>query len=294
MNAPFGPGDAQNPAPRWRFGNAVFDEAGWTLTVAGQPVTLENKPMKLLQVLLQQAGQAVRKDALLDAVWPGVTVVEGSLTTAMNKLRRALGDQDGTIIATVPGVGYRLAVPATREGSAAAAHPAPAARPGLAKRLVLAGAAVLVLGGAAALALRPAPPPPVNRLEVYAAIRALDVPALQGLIARGWDPALPLDRDRNTAIDVMLETCEWQPGHDPQKLTMAVRMLLDAGVPLTARNVWGDTAYSIANARRYCGPDHPVTRQLKAMCTGTRPAIDPACLADYVHSANRQIVPGGE
>lgn len=92
----------------WRFGGAEFDEAGWALRVDGQPVTLEGKPLEVLHELLLRAGEVVTKDELLDAVWPGLTVVEGSLPTAISKLRKALGEEQENVIATVPRVGYRL------------------------------------------------------------------------------------------------------------------------------------------------------------------------------------------
>lgn len=92
----------------WRFAGAEFDEASWTLRVAGAAVALEGKPLELLHELLLRAGEVVTKDEILDAVWPGVTVVEGSLTTAISKLRKALGDAGNSVIATVPRVGYRL------------------------------------------------------------------------------------------------------------------------------------------------------------------------------------------
>src|SRR5438876_12210455 len=52
--------------------------------------------------------EEVTKDELLDAVWPGLTVVEGSLSTAIYKLRKALGDEESTIGVTMPRGGYRL------------------------------------------------------------------------------------------------------------------------------------------------------------------------------------------
>lgn len=96
---------------RWRFANAVFDEAAWTLSIAGQSVELEGKPLQVLHELLLSAGEAVTKAELLDAVWPGVHVVEASLTTAVSKLRGALGDREATIVQTLPRIGYRLSGP---------------------------------------------------------------------------------------------------------------------------------------------------------------------------------------
>src|SRR3546814_6538363 len=53
-----------------------------------------------LHELLLRAGEVVTKDEILDAVWPGLTVVEGSLATAISKLRKALGGDADAIIAT--------------------------------------------------------------------------------------------------------------------------------------------------------------------------------------------------
>jgi len=92
----------------WRFSGAEFDEASWTLRIDGQPVPLEGKPLEVLHELLLRAGEVVTKDEILDAVWPGVAVVEGSLPTAISKLRKALGERQDNIIETVPRVGYRL------------------------------------------------------------------------------------------------------------------------------------------------------------------------------------------
>ena len=102
-------------AYRWRFGKAEFDEARWQLQVGGQDVELERKPLEVLQYLLRHAGEAVTKEELLSSVWAGRVVVEAVLTNAVGKLRRALGDEAQDIVATLPRVGYRLAVPASRK-----------------------------------------------------------------------------------------------------------------------------------------------------------------------------------
>jgi DNA-binding winged helix-turn-helix (wHTH) protein/serine/threonine protein kinase len=99
----------------WKFAGAEFDEASWTLRVDGRAVTLEGKPLEVLHELLLRAGEVVTKDEIFDAVWPGVTVVEGSLTTAISKLRKALGETHEQIVETVPRVGYKLAAPVAIE-----------------------------------------------------------------------------------------------------------------------------------------------------------------------------------
>jgi DNA-binding winged helix-turn-helix (wHTH) protein/TolB-like protein len=78
--------------------------------VHGEKVELEAKPLEVLHQLLLRPEHVIRKQELLDIVWPGVVVVEASLATAISKLRKALGEGE-EIIRTVPRVGYRLAVP---------------------------------------------------------------------------------------------------------------------------------------------------------------------------------------
>ncbi|MDE3137136.1 MAG: winged helix-turn-helix domain-containing protein [Acidobacteriota bacterium] len=116
------PSDLQDGAPAssgrlWHFAGREFDEARLELRVEGKLVDLELKPLEILLQLLLHAGEVVNKEQLLDAVWPGLAVVEGSLTTAVYKLRKAIGDHDSTIIVTVPRVGYRLTVSVRSQAS---------------------------------------------------------------------------------------------------------------------------------------------------------------------------------
>src|ERR1700682_5936023 len=98
MNSNAKPGDVSTASGRlWR--------------VKGKPVELESKPLDILLQLLLHAGEVVTKEELLEAVWPDVMVVDGSLATAVSKLRKAMGDDDHPVIVTVPRVGYRLDVP---------------------------------------------------------------------------------------------------------------------------------------------------------------------------------------
>ncbi len=96
----------------WRFAHFEFEESSRALRSHGNLVELESKPLEVLYHLLIHAGEVVTKEELLEAVWPGVSVVEGSLATAVSKLRKGLGEDDPPIVLTIPRVGYRLAVPA--------------------------------------------------------------------------------------------------------------------------------------------------------------------------------------
>lgn len=307
-------GDRDRPPRRWAFANCVFDELNWTLTVDGRRVAVEAKPLEMLRELLLNAGNIVTKDELLDRVWPEVTVVEASLTTAVRKLRTALKDdrRRKPLIETVPRIGYRLAVPVSVEESSRASTVtlrAPAARqpetpaagpsPAPAMRLIPVAAvgaiALLVLAMASGLQkvdAGVANPATVNQGQAADAIRELDVDAVKRMIAAGWKPAAPWDKEGNDALSVLLNRCEWDQGHDRRQMLLMARTLIEGGAPIDRRNVWGDTAYSIAKAPRYCGPDHPITQMLEAMCYGGTMGPKDRCLATYELTAEQRRAQG--
>src|SRR5438552_2915014 len=90
-------GNAEISGRLWRFGNCEFDEFQRELRVAGETVEIESKPLDVLFHLLLHPGTVVTREELLEAVWPGVRVVEGSLATAVSKLRRSLGPEEQSI-----------------------------------------------------------------------------------------------------------------------------------------------------------------------------------------------------
>lgn len=96
----------------WRFGDCEFDDLRFELRVGGRAVEVERKPLELLRYMLSRSGEVVKKEELLEAVWPGVLVVDASLATAVSKLRKVLGEEE--IIQTVSRVGYRIAVSVIR------------------------------------------------------------------------------------------------------------------------------------------------------------------------------------
>ena len=240
----------------------------------------------------------------------------GKLRRALGDDRRA----DNKIIETVPGIGYRLAGSVKVEESTAApapagptATPAPAVegqrerqfaaaflrdpedqgRQALLPSLLLfgGGIAILLAATAGVLALSEdvratqtaamKAEPGFRQKDVEKAIRTLDIAAVERLIAAGWDPAQRWDKEGTDALGMLLNHCEWDRGHDRRQMLLMARTLLEAGAPIDRRNIFGDTAYSIAKAPRYCGPDHPVTQMLEAICYGGDMGPKDRCLATY-------------
>ena len=87
------------------FGPFRLDQQGRSLTRAGAEVSLGRRAFDVLCVLAAAGGEPVSKDALLDQVWPGLTVEENNLQVQISALRKVLGDG---MIVTIPGRGYRL------------------------------------------------------------------------------------------------------------------------------------------------------------------------------------------
>ena len=300
---------------RWRFADCIFDEGNWSLLVNDNRVTVETKPLELLRALLQDAGNLVSKDELLDRIWPNVTVVEGSLPTAVHKLRIALADENRTtpIIETVPKVGYRLAVPVHVEESGSAPlrsfaiatpnSPATVTRADMPLSQWKRPAPVLSMLSVVAIAVAVgafmfAPPEYLHankprqaytQQQARAALRRLDVRAVEDMLAAGWDPNKSFDDQGNGAINIVLDQCEWDHGHHQEEILLMIRTLTDEGAVIDRRNTWGDTPYSIARTERFCGPDHPVTRYLLMMCTQGKKPLGDRCMASYELARGRHL-----
>jgi adenylate cyclase len=101
---------AINARERLQIGEWSVDRLANELRRGEESARIESKAMEVLLVLAAQAGEVLSRDALIDAVWPGVVVGDEVLTQSIIKLRRALGDNPRapTYIETIPKRGYRL------------------------------------------------------------------------------------------------------------------------------------------------------------------------------------------
>ena len=114
------------PAPasstdRVQFGVFELDLQRAELRKNGVKVKLQEQPLKVLQVLLENPGQIVSREDLRRKVWPANTFVEfdQGLYSAMARLRDALKDSSDSprFIETVARRGYRFIAPVTNAPS---------------------------------------------------------------------------------------------------------------------------------------------------------------------------------
>jgi TolB-like protein/DNA-binding winged helix-turn-helix (wHTH) protein len=139
------------------------------------PVTIGSRALDVLDLLLSHPGELLSKQAIMQAVWPGMVVEEKNLTVQIATLRRVLDDgrPDRSCIQTEAGRGYRFVAPVTRKhrnGLPPANQPAPTSPdatrlqaeeappsgrrmpPRYPKTAALAAACILVVGAVMALA----------------------------------------------------------------------------------------------------------------------------------------------
>ncbi|MEL6244043.1 MAG: winged helix-turn-helix domain-containing protein [Pseudomonadota bacterium] len=89
---------------------AVADFDALRIRIGADEQTVEPKVMDVLRVLIDQAGEVITRDALIDQVWGVSFGGDERLSRAISILRRVLGDKAGErgFIETVPRRGYRL------------------------------------------------------------------------------------------------------------------------------------------------------------------------------------------
>jgi len=89
-------------------GGIVFDSVAGLLTVAGEPVKLRNRELRLLELFLNAPGQIFPKQKLSDRLFSyDDDVSENAIEVYVGRLRKHLEKSD-LGITTLRGMGYRL------------------------------------------------------------------------------------------------------------------------------------------------------------------------------------------
>jgi DNA-binding winged helix-turn-helix (wHTH) protein/TolB-like protein len=91
------------------FGPFHYDAEQRLLFRQGEVVPLVPKAIDTLHVLLERRGRVVEKAELMKLVWPDTTVEDVGLARNISLLRKALDDESGQYIETIPRRGYRFA-----------------------------------------------------------------------------------------------------------------------------------------------------------------------------------------
>jgi DNA-binding winged helix-turn-helix (wHTH) protein len=99
------------PPDQFEFGVYRLDSKSAILFRKGRYVPLPPKVAELLLALVQAEDGVLSRGELLQRLWPNTIVEEGSLTSHISLLRKALGEDPKTqdFIETIPKRGYRFA-----------------------------------------------------------------------------------------------------------------------------------------------------------------------------------------
>ena len=107
----------------YRCGAVEIDAVQRQLLIDGTPAKIGARAFDVLLALVERRDRVVSKQELMDLVWPRLVVEENNLLVHMVALRKLLGPR---AIATVPGRGYRFALPVDAvNGGLAESAPAP-------------------------------------------------------------------------------------------------------------------------------------------------------------------------
>lgn len=101
----------KNPSRTFfQFGGFTIDLQRHGLYRGEERIHLTAKPLETLIYLVENRGQIVEKQELLEAVWKDTFVTEDNLVHVIGEIRRALADDkdDPRFVQTVPRLGYRF------------------------------------------------------------------------------------------------------------------------------------------------------------------------------------------
>jgi TolB-like protein/DNA-binding winged helix-turn-helix (wHTH) protein/Tfp pilus assembly protein PilF len=134
----------------YEFGPFRLDPAERSLLRDGKAVPLTPKAFELLVLLVENRGHLLKKDELIERVWPNTFVEEANLAQNVSALRKALDDKNGgpQYIETVPKGGYRFTaavgdhMPAAGVESPAVEPPSPRLARRVTRRYLLAFLAI--------------------------------------------------------------------------------------------------------------------------------------------------------
>ena len=94
----------------YEFHDFRLDVRDHQLLKNGEHIQLTPKTFQVLEMLVSNSGQTIKKEEIFDRLWPDNFVEEGNLTQHIHVLRKTLGrtPDEQSYIETVPKQGYRF------------------------------------------------------------------------------------------------------------------------------------------------------------------------------------------
>lgn len=87
----------------------VLDTESCTLSKDGNEITLSSVEYKIMEMFMLHPGKVFTKQQIYEYGWGEEYIIaDNNIMVCISKLRAKLGDEDGTYIKTIRGLGYRL------------------------------------------------------------------------------------------------------------------------------------------------------------------------------------------
>ena len=102
------------------FNEFTLDLARGSVLRAGEPVHLRPQTYEVLRYLIENRDHLISKDRLIEEVWKGRAVTDGSLGKCIEELREALGPEAKEYIRNVRGRGYIFDTGVVEQGESVA------------------------------------------------------------------------------------------------------------------------------------------------------------------------------
>jgi DNA-binding winged helix-turn-helix (wHTH) protein/Tol biopolymer transport system component len=135
----------------FRLGDWLVRPSRATIERGAEAVHVTPRSMAVLVYLADARGEVVSRNALLDAVWPGMSVTPDALSQCVVELRKAFRDdpKQPAVIQTIPKLGLRLLAPVTPAEAVVVEQQAQRPRPS--RNLLIASLIVVAFGVVAVL-----------------------------------------------------------------------------------------------------------------------------------------------
>jgi two-component system, OmpR family, KDP operon response regulator KdpE len=102
-------GGRRNGAEVLEVGDVSIDLVHHMASKDGTPISLTSREFDLLAYLARHAGKVCTHHMILKDVWgPGYGAESNYVRVYAHRVRKKLGDEDGHVLRTVPGIGYQL------------------------------------------------------------------------------------------------------------------------------------------------------------------------------------------
>lgn len=99
------------PQASLQYGPLSIDVDHRLAAINGQDVTLTNKEFDILELLVAAKGKVVSRKDILREIWKSEAALETrTIDMHVRSLRKKLGDNQGQLISTVFGIGYKIAL----------------------------------------------------------------------------------------------------------------------------------------------------------------------------------------